>query len=237
MRFSNGRAVVFFYPSFVYDLAQFAMFPVNAAIGGMCRLQPSGSVWNAPDFRSRPVEGTGTPVSELRRTVLDGHDVAFDEADLVRLYDSLPTVSAADDVVGHTYRGRILRTNRSVLDLAEWALVRPLTRLGFGWGKRYRTADKGDPLLVDWQRRIFAPIPAWGNVGLTDIRWRGEPTATMNYDHQPWKDYFRRLSDDGDPTVVLLGVWTHKHIAGGWFTLTLDPETPADPRARGGDRA
>jgi hypothetical protein len=25
-----------------------------------------------------------------------------------------------------------------------------------------------------------------------------------------------------DGKVVLLGVWSHKHIAGGWFTLTLD---------------
>ena len=226
---SNGRAVVF-YPPFVYDLAQFAMFPVNAAIGGLCRLQSARSVWNAPDFRSRPLEGSGKPVADLRREALDGLDIAFDEQDLVRLYDSLPTVSAADDLIGRTWRGRILRTNRSVLDLAEWALVRPLTRLGFGWGKRYRTPEQGDPLLVNWKRRLYAPIPVWGNVGVTDIRWRGEPTATMNYDHQPWKDYFRRLSDDGD-RVVLLGVWTHKHIAGGWFTLTLDPETPADPQA------
>jgi hypothetical protein len=229
MRFSNGRAIVY-YPSFVYDLAQFAMFPVNAAIGGMCRLQPSRSVWNDPDFRSRPVDGTGMPVDDLRREVLEGRDVAYDEADLVRLYDSLPTVRAADDLVGRTWRGRIVRTNRSVLDLAEWALVRPLTRLGFGWGKRYRTSEQGDPLLVNWRRRVYAPIPVWGNVGVTDIRWRGEPTATMNYDHQPWKDYFRRLSHDGEP-LVLLGVWTHKHIAGGWFTLTFDPETPTASRA------
>ncbi len=29
-----------------------------------------------------------------------------------------------------------------------------------------------------------------------------------------------------DGQTVLLGVWTHKHIAGGWFTLTLDHGVP-----------
>jgi len=109
------------------------------------------------------------------------------------------------------------------LDVAEWLLIRPLKLLGFNWGKRYRTADKGDPLLIRWMDKVYFPLPAWGNVGMTDIRWRGVTTATMNYDHQAWKDYFKLLSND-DGTVVLLGVWTHKHIAGGWFTLTLDPD-------------
>ena len=78
---------------------------------------------------------------------------------------------------------------------------------------------------------------------MTDIAWRGESTATMNYDRQPWKDYFRLLSDEGG-TMVLLGVWTHKQIAGGWFTLTYDPvyaaadadARPLRPRAEGRKR-
>ena len=57
---------------------------------------------------------------------------------------------------------------------------------------------------------------------MIDVTWRGVTTATMIYDRQPWKDYFRLLSRE-DGKVVLLGVWTHKYIAGGWFTLTLDP--------------
>ena len=223
MRISNGR-VIFFYPPFVYDIAQFLMFPVNAAICGLCRLQPSDSTWNETDYRNQDVSGSGKSLDTLTRDILEQRDVAFNEADLVRLYDSLPSVSAENDLIGRTWKGRILRTNRSVLDLAEWGIIRPLTKLGFGWGKRYRTANKGDPLLFNWKNRVFAPVPIWGNVGMTDIRWRGEPTATMNYDHQPWKDYFKLLrSDNGQ--IVLLGVWTHKHIAGGWFTLTLDPET------------
>lgn len=228
MRIANGRAVLF-YPPFVYDLTQFVMFPLNVAICGLCHLQPSRSTWNEPDFRTRQLQGSGTSLEKLRGDILAGKNMAFDEEDLVRLYDSLPTVSARDDLIGHTWKGRILRTNRSVLDLAQWAIITPLTALGFGWGKRYRTADKGDPLLFNWQQKLFFPIPIWGNVGMTDIRWRGEATATMNYDHQPWKDYFRLLSRENG-RVVLLGVWTHKHIAGGWFTLTLDDDTPTHCR-------
>jgi sarcosine oxidase delta subunit len=58
---------------------------------------------------------------------------------------------------------------------------------------------------------------------MIDVRWRDVPTATMIYDRQPWKDYFRLLTKENGK-VVLLGVWTHKHIAGGWFTLTLDAD-------------
>lgn len=226
MRIANNRVVLYF-PPVAYDLVQLAMFPLNYAIGGLCYLQPDKSVWNGHGFDTQDVSGTGKSVDALKQELLGGADIAFHEQDLVRLYDALPAVSARDDLIGHTWKGRIVRTNRSVLDLAEWAIVRPLTKLGLAWGKRYRTADKGDPLLFSWKDRFFSPVPLWGNVGMTDIRWRGETTATMNYDHQPWKDYFKLLSDDNGQ-LVLLGVWTHKHIAGGWFTLTLDAGTPTD---------
>lgn len=178
-------------------------------------------------FQTQDVSGTGNSLDELKREIVSQADIAYHEQDLVRLYDALPAVSASEDLIGRAWKGKILRTNHSVLDVAEWALVRPMSKLGLAWGKRYRTAEKGDPLLINWKRRIFAPIPFWGNVGMTDIGWRGETTATMNYDHQPWKDYLKLLNDQ-DGKLVLLGVWTHKHIAGGWFTLTLDQDTPTD---------
>ena len=226
MRIQNRRAV-FFYPKFTYDLAQHLFFPVNYTISAACYLQPKKSVWNEVGHDSKELIGSGKPLGQVRTEILHQHDIAYNEEDLVRLYDSLPSVSAEDDLIGRTWQGKILRTNASVLDLAEWALIRPLSRLGLKWGKRYRTADKGDPLLVRWLDKVYFPIPIWGNVGMTDIKWRGASTATMNYDHRPWKDYFKLLTKD-DGTVVLLGVWTHKHIAGGWFTLTLDSEVATD---------
>jgi hypothetical protein len=226
MRIANNRVVLFF-PTVAYDLIQLALFPVNYVIGVLCYLQPQKSFWNEQGFETQDISGTGKPVEELKNEILNHADIAYNEQDLVRLYDSLPAVNAQNDLIGRTWKGKVLRTNRSVLDLAEWGLVRPLTKLGFAWGKRYRTADKGDPLLLSWGGKFFTPLPFWGNVGVTDIRWRGEATATMNYDHQPWKDYFKLLSNE-DGKIVLLGVWTHKHIAGGWFTLTLDEETPTN---------
>ena len=223
MKIQNGRTVLF-YPATVYDLTQFVFFPVNMVISGLCHVQPSTSVWNEDDRQQLP-EGSGRSLDEVKADILAGRDIAYNEEDLVRLYDSLPTVSAREDLVGRTWQGRILRTNGSVLDLAEWAIIRPLRLLGVRWGKRYRTQHQGDPLLMRWLDRVYFPIPIWGNVGMTDIAWRGQSTATMNYDHQPWKDYFKLLGEvDGRP--VLLGVWTHKHIAGGWFILTLDEQTP-----------
>lgn len=225
MRIINRRAVMF-YPPAVYDISQFVLFPLNYAISTMCHLQPSKSVWNEADFQSKNLQGSSQTLEQLKTSILGQQDTAYTEADLVRLYDSLPAVNAQDDLIGRTWQGKILRTNKSVLDLAEWCIIRPLSHLGIKWGKRYRTSDKGDPLLMRWKDKVYAPIPIWGNVGMTDIRWRGVPTATMNYDHQPWKDYFRLLSDEAG-NKVLLGVWTHKHIAGGWFTLSLETDLPA----------
>lgn len=224
MRIKNNRAV-FFFPPVVYDVTQAALFPLNYAISGLCYLQPKQSVWNDEGFEKKQLRGSGKSLDQVKMEILQQQDVAYNEEDLVLLYDSLPSVSAREDLIGRTWKGKILRTNASVLDVAEWAIIRPLSRLGIKWGKRYRTGEKGDPLLFRWIDKIYFPIPLWGNVGMTDINWRGESTATMNYDHQPWKDYFKLLSDkNGD--IVLLGVWTHKHIAGGWFTLTLDRDTP-----------
>ncbi|MFQ3171937.1 MAG: hypothetical protein ACI9DG_001975 [Oleispira sp.] len=64
------------------------------------------------------------------------------------------------------WKGKILRTNNSVLDLAEWCIIRPLSFLGIKWGKRYRTQHQGDPLLFRWADKVYFPIPIWGNVGM-----------------------------------------------------------------------
>lgn len=224
---NTDNPVVIFYPSFTYDFAQFMLFPLNYLISGMCYLQPSKFIWNEDGFHDQTLEGSGKSVADIKADILAKSDMAYNEEDLVRLYDSLPTVSASDDLVGRSWRGQILRTNGSVLDLAEWAIIRPLNKIGIQWGKRYRDQHKGDPLLMRWKDHIYFPIPIWGNVGMTDIAWRGKSTATMNYDHQPWKDYFRLLANE-DGKYILLGIWTHKHIAGGWFTLTLDERVPEE---------
>lgn len=219
-RRENGRTVISF-PIFVYDVLQWLAFPINCLLGLLCYVQPQRSIWNDPGFENEDLRGSGIDLEALKRIVLTEPDHIYTEADIVRLFDSLPTVTAEGDLIGRVWEGQILRTNRSALDFAHYAIHLPLKLLGFQWGKRYCTATQGDPLFLRWRNTLYIPVPFWGNVAMMDISWRGECTATMNYDHQPWRDYFRLLSDE-DGTVVLLGVWTHKHIAGGWFTLTLD---------------
>jgi len=220
----NGK-VVFFFPSFLYDFIGRALFILNWIICLLCYLQPEKSEWNdsvdvAPDkLKSR------RDLNELKKQILAGTDTFYEEVDLVCLYDSLPKVEAEKDLVGRSWNGKILRTNKSVLDFAEWVLVRPLTKLGLAWGKRYITQHTGDPLFINWNKQVYAPLPLWGIVGVCDIKWRGAVTGTMNYDHQPWKDYFAKL-EETTQTVVLLGVWTSREKAGGWFTLTLDKTVP-----------
>lgn len=214
----------------VYHLTQHAFFFINWVIDGMCYLQPGRSEWNEPGS-SPSVEALkaagGPSVETVREQILAHKDVAYAEQDLVRLYDTLPAVKTEELLVGRTWNGKILRTNQSVLDLAEWFIIRPLSFLGISWGKRYLDQHTGDPLLFNWAKTVYVPIPLWGNVCVTDIKWRGVSTGTMNYDSQNWKDYFRVLENDpANQRLVLLGVWTARSKAGGWFTLTWDPSTP-----------
>ena len=71
---------------------------------------------------------------------------------------------------------------------------------------------------------MYFPLPAWGNVSMMNINYRGKDQATMRYCHQPWNDHFRLL-DDGSTSgkLVMLGVWCAREKNGGWFTLSHDP--------------
>ncbi len=226
IRYQNKNLVVSF-PSPILDVLQWIFFPLNYVLGLLCYIQPGRPKWNEADFEKQDLSGTGIDTEELKRVILERKNTVYNEADIVRLFDTLPIVSSEKDLIGNAYVGKVLRTNRSALDFAEWAINWPLLLLGFKWGKRYCSMTKGDPLFLRWLGFLYIPLPIWGNVGMQDIRWRGEPTATMHYDHQPWKDYFRLLTNNNGETV-LLGVWTHKNISGGWFTLTLDKNITAN---------
>jgi hypothetical protein len=211
---------------------QHAFFYLNWAIDALCYLQPGKSEWNESD-PSTSVDALkiagGADLDSIKRNILQGKGGAYKEQDLVRLYDSLPAVKTEELLVGRSFNGKILRTNASVLDLAEWLIIKPIKLIGFNWGKRYCTQHTGDPLLFNWMRLLYFPIPLWGNVCVTDIKWRGVSTGTMNYDSQNWKDYFRVLENDPvTKKLVLLGVWTARSKAGGWFTLTYDPDVPTE---------
>jgi len=226
MRIENNRFIVSI-PTPIKDAAQWVSFPNNYLLGLLCYLQPQESAWNEDNFETQDVSGSGIDLDLLKQHILTNDDYIHTEADIVRLFDTLPAASAEKDLIGKVWSGKILRTNRSALDFAHYAIHKPLKMLGFQWGKRYCSANKGDPLFLRWRDRFYMPVPFWGNVSMIEIRWRGKTTATMNYDHQPWRDYFRVLSKENGK-VVLLGVWTHKHISGGWFTLTLDNNITAN---------
>lgn len=195
----------------------------------MCYLQPYAKHWDEDETVSREVlEGSISEerLSALRISLLSDSLKLYQEREIVALFDSLPAPEP-DELIGHTFTGRIVRSG-CFLDVVDMVLVRPLMKLGLQWGKRYRSKYIGDPLLVSWGKRVFVPLPIWGNVGMTSILWRGSHVATMNYDHQPWKDYFKLLSDPEDQLRVYLGVWTARELSGGWFILTIDPDTPAN---------
>lgn len=222
--------IVNFFPGFVYDVVVTAFFPLNWAICGLCYIQLSKSEWNEPQDQlvtpqALRTQTDGKDLNSIKEKITNQKDITYDELDLVKLYDTLPPAPTEEFLVGKSFNGMILRTGESVLDMASWCLVKPLQLLGFNWGKRYETQHKGDPLFLNWMKVFYIPIPMWGSVGVCDIKWRGVTTGTMNYDHLPWKDYFRVLINEPNK-IMLLGVWTSKDKAGGWFTLTYDPSVP-----------
>ncbi len=225
----RSRRLLVFFDRFVYDFAVWSLFVVNWGLDALCALQPRKNTWDsdATSAKTNVAQVVGKLVAK---------ETSFSDEDLVNAFDALPQTTVEEHLLGRTFDGRVLRTNKSVLDLAQWLLVLPLGLLGFAWGKRYRTRHIGDPLLVNWLGLLYFPLPAWGNVGVFDIVWRGRSCATMVYDHQPWQDYFALLPDGS-----LLGVWTSRDRVGGWFVLSPVPElseatsrppsaTPGSPR-------
>lgn len=228
LRFTKQGHVILFLPLFVYHLLAYAFAIVNYLINNVCYLQPNGQPeWDNPTSPALQNNKLSEErMKEIKDLILRKALVTFSEEDLIQLFDSLKPAERAE-MIGKTFRGHIVRAS-CFLDLVDRILVRPLMSLGFAWNKRYRTQHVGDPLLTSWREWLFFPLPIWGNVGLTSIIFRGKHQATMNYDHQPWQDYFRIL-DSGDETGarVYLGLWTAREKTGGWFTLTVrkDVET------------
>jgi hypothetical protein len=215
-----------FLPLAVYHFCALFFFVLNYVINNVCYMQFNGAPeWDSPSTKKLELKASSNRLASLRSQLLDlssrhSCERTFDEAELVQLFDTLKPAEC-NELIGKTFRGQIIRCG-CFLDLVDRTLLRGLTALGFAWNKRYRTQHVGDPLLMSWNERFFFPLPIWGNVGMTSIAFRGKHQATMNYDHQPWQDYFRVL-DDGQETgnVVYLGLWTAREKCGGWFTLTL----------------
>jgi len=224
-KFHHKKTIVFL-PLWIYDIMAKVLWPLNYVINWAPSLQPKVHLWESdPELTPDVLMDHLSPESLrcVRSDILNKNSKTFDEKDLMQLFDSLPAASSSE-MIGRTWNGHVLHSN-SVLDVADYFLVKPLQALGFNWGKRYRTKHVGDPLLFRFLDVFYCPLPAWGNVSISEMDYRGKIQATMRYCHQPWNDYFRVLEDNED-TKVILGLWTARETCGGWFTLTLNESTP-----------
>jgi len=220
--FSAAGKLIVYFPMWVYDVCVFLFYPLNFLITAWA--SSSGPNWDdvVPDSKKPTLHSHEADVLELKSKILSKSKELIDERQLISLFDSLPGASPPS-LVQH-FDGHVIRTG-SLLDLADKLLVAPLSKLGFSWGKRYRSSYVGDPLLVYWKQQLVFPLPIWGNVCLPFLCYRGTWNATMVYDHHPWYDHFRVLDErrnvnDGTYTRVLLGCWCSRTKIGGWFTLS-----------------
>ena len=144
----KNKKLIFFYPSIVYDLLQHICYPINYLLGLLCYILPTRhSKWSEINYKQIQLIGTGK--KDIKEDLINQKNIVYNEEDLVLLFDQCQPIQA-EELIGNTWNGKIIRTNRSLLDIAEWLLVRPLGLFGFKWGKRYRTQHVGDPLLVRW---------------------------------------------------------------------------------------
>lgn len=232
LRLRKGHLSVFA-PLWVYDIAVKLNFIPNWITGAMTFfLNPYPGPtpnWNTdsaltPAALAKSADAaTSADLAVLKESIIADSSGWLAEKSLMQLFDSLP-VADADMMRGKAYKGRILRSGCS-LDYVDLCLIQPLRMVGVNWGKRYRSAYVGDPLVMTFLNRVHVPQAIWGNVGMHDVSYRGRSHATMMYDHQPWLDMFVVLDDGAiSGTIKLLGLWCHRQKCGGWFTLTHQPD-------------
>lgn len=171
VRLAPNKKLVFYFPLAVYDVIARLAWTVNFAINAAPAYQPCGApAWHDDKALAPGAVGDMAPAAlgQLKQRLLAQADERFEEKEVVQLFDSLKEANT-DLLIEKTWKGHVVRSG-SVLDLAEWALVRPLTMLGFGWGKRYRSRHVGDPLLLNFMEKVYVPLPAWGNVSMLNVR-------------------------------------------------------------------
>lgn len=225
---SKIGTLVFFFPKFLYSyIAIFYLYGFNFILNFLVEYQnllyPKNKLIKWDHDENYTVDKLKNRKSKdeletIKQQILNREVITFDEVDLYQLFDTLEPAKNSY-VVGKTYRGSIVRSN-CYLDIVDVILVKPLEALGFNWGKRYRNDYTGDPLLLSYNQKAWAPIPAWGNVSVREINYREQVQSTMVYDHQPWMDYFRHLGTTPDGQHMMLGLWSSHALNGGFFTLT-----------------
>jgi hypothetical protein len=233
LRLQNGHASVFM-PLWIYDTCVQLNFVLNWAIGAATFCLNVLPFQTAPDWNTNidlsptvvataPEALAAKEMASMQQSIIEDRSRWLKEHNLIQLFDSLPPAQP-EMMRGKAFRGRIIRCGRS-LDLVDLFIIQPLSYFGVKWGKRYRTQYVGDPLCFTLLERLHMPLPAWGNVGMHGVNYRGRQCATMAYDCQPWHDMFAVL-DDGAASgkMKFLGLWCHRQKSGGWFTLTELPD-------------
>ena len=204
--------------------------PANFIVSILFYFQPTSAEWNNPNnsiFNGVDAlkKLAGEDPLSMKNLILKGENKAFVESDLIRLFDSLPACDYTI-LIGRSWEGKVIRTNKNLLDIAELLVLGPLKRvLKITWGRRFLGKHRADPLVLNLWNRIYIPLPFWGNLSAETISWREVSTGASRYNHLPWIDYFKVLKEEGND-ITLLGVWTSREKTGGFFTLTLDKSAP-----------
>jgi hypothetical protein len=105
----RGKSVVFFFNQLVYDLCCWQFFVLNWLISFACHFQRGDQ--RLDNAKPRVSISKDEFLRQLRESTF------FDDEALLSLFDSLPPASASQ-LIGVTFDGTVLRTGKSVLDLA-----------------------------------------------------------------------------------------------------------------------
>ena len=196
---------------------------MNAISLFAAHLLPVGVDWNTKlvVVPSLNVEEKEDLTAKLLEIASNKKDHIVSEAELIRLFDACEPAIAEKDVIGRSFRGRIIRTGTNVFDLAELTMLWPMRVMGINWNKRFFSMYKGDAFVFDWQQFYYFPIFFNGVASITDQRWRNQVTATVGMSMNQVRDPLVKLVDTPETTILLGNAYCEKAVL-GWFTLTLD---------------
>jgi hypothetical protein len=111
--------------------------------------------------------------------------VPISDDNLLGLFDRLDGVEC-DFMLG-TWRGGVFHYDHPLglqLQAINW------------YGKRFRSADDVEPLLVHKDTGNIESLERFGLARLRELRFRGTVSAAMLYDKRPLIDHFRRVTDE-----------------------------------------
>jgi hypothetical protein len=226
-RKTKSGFVVVMFPWFLYSVFSLVAGVVNILLNdilpGRAKVQPTQ--WSDAPHSPQAIKSLGEKrLAEIKKEILENHGQAYEEVELVQLWDTLEPATS-EDLIRKTFKNKIIDVSELYSDNFYEKIAKTLSKFGMHVHRRFVNKFQGDSLLLNILDLVVFPLPIFGNVGIKELNFRGKVGIAMCYDHQPWIDYFRILDEDKETgKKIILAFSTCRDQGAGFYTLTYRPE-------------